>query len=123
MDARIDVFAVLGLHVGEAIVVRNAGARITEDVLRSLALAVHALGVDEVVVMQHTKCGLAGVTDEELQELTGAEVGFLTIHDHAEALGATSTSLGHGLPRAPRTRSARSTTWPPARSRARPRDR
>jgi carbonic anhydrase len=86
MDARIDVFAVLGLHVGEAIVIRNAGARITEDVLRSLALAIHALGVDEVVVMQHTKCGLTGVTDEELQELTGSEVGFLAIHDHADAL-------------------------------------
>ena len=105
MDARIDVFAVLGLHVGEAIVVRNAGARITEDVLRSLALAVHALGVDEVVVMQHTKCGLTGVTDEELQELTGAEVGFLTIHDHAErARARPRRPLGHGLPGRPPAR-------------------
>ena len=87
MDARIDVFAALGLHLGDAHVLRNAGGRVTEDVLRSLALSTHVLGVDTVVLMQHTKCGLAGVTDEELQEATGAvDVGFLPIHDHGEAL-------------------------------------
>src|SRR5436309_5954069 len=72
MDARIDVFAALGLHLGEALVIRNAGGRVTDDVLRSLALGTHVLGVETVVVMQHTKCGLTGVTDEELQEITGA---------------------------------------------------
>ena len=60
MDARIDVFAVLGLHLGEAHVIRNAGGRVTEDVLRSLALSSGVLGVDTAVVMQHTKCGLVG---------------------------------------------------------------
>jgi carbonic anhydrase len=87
MDARIDVFAVIGLHLGEAHVIRNAGGRVTEDVLRSLALSSHVLGVDTVVVMQHTKCGLAGVTNDELQRITGADVGFLPIDDHAAALG------------------------------------
>jgi carbonic anhydrase len=86
MDARIDVFAVLGLHLGEAHVIRNAGGRVTDDVLRSLALGSHVLGVDTVIVMQHTKCGLAGVTDAELQELTGADLGFFSIDDHAVAL-------------------------------------
>jgi len=86
MDARIDVFAALGLHLGEAHVLRNAGGRVTEDVLRSLALSVHVLGVDTVVVMQHTKCGLAGRTDAELQQLTGADLGFFPIPDHASAL-------------------------------------
>lgn len=86
MDARIDVFAALGLHLGEAHVLRNAGGRITEDMLRSLALSSHVLGVDTVVVMQHTKCGLAGVTDAELQERTGADLGFYPILDHGEAL-------------------------------------
>ena len=86
MDARIDVFAALGLHLGEAHVIRNAGGRVTDDVLRSLALSSHVLGVDTVVVMQHTKCGLAGVTDEELRALTGAELGFLPIGDHAAVL-------------------------------------
>src|SRR5580692_7845374 len=82
MDARIDVFAVLGLHLGEAHVLRNAGGRVTDDVLRSLALSSHVLGVETVVVMQHTKCGLAGVTDDELQTLTGADLGFFSIDDH-----------------------------------------
>jgi carbonic anhydrase len=86
MDARIDVFAALGLHLGEAHVIRNAGGRVTEDVLRSLALSTHVLGVDTVVVMQHTKCGLAGVTDDALRTLTGADLGFLPIDDHAAAL-------------------------------------
>jgi carbonic anhydrase len=86
MDARIDVFAVLGLHLGEAHVIRNAGGRVTDDVLRSLALSTHVLGVDTVVVMQHTKCGLAGVTDEGLRELTGADLGFFPIDDHVVAL-------------------------------------
>jgi carbonic anhydrase len=86
MDARIDVFAVLGLHLGEAHVIRNAGGRVTEDVLRSLALSSQVLGVDAVAVMQHTKCGLAGVTDEELRRLTGADLGFFPIDDHAAAL-------------------------------------
>jgi carbonic anhydrase len=86
MDARIDVFAVLGLHLGEAHVIRNAGGRVTEDVLRSVALSAHVLGVDTIVVMQHTKCGLTGVTDDELRRLTGADLGFLPIDDHAAAL-------------------------------------
>jgi carbonic anhydrase len=86
MDARIDVFAVLGLNLGEAHVIRNAGGRVTDDVLRSLALSTHVLGVETVAVMQHTKCGLAGVTDEELRALTGAELGFFPIDDHAAAL-------------------------------------
>jgi len=86
MDARIDVFAVLGLQLGEAHVLRNAGGRITDDMLRSLALSTHVLGVETVVVMQHTKCGLAGVTDDELRERTGADLGFFPIDDHAAAL-------------------------------------
>jgi carbonic anhydrase len=86
MDARIDVFAALGLHLGEAHVIRNAGGRVTDDVLRSLALSCHVLGVTTVVVMQHTKCGLAGVTDEELRRMTGADLGFFPIDEHAAAL-------------------------------------
>ncbi|HUP85011.1 MAG TPA: carbonic anhydrase [Acidimicrobiales bacterium] len=88
MDARIDVLAVLGLHLGESHVIRNAGGRVTDDVLRSLALSTHVLGADTVVVMQHTRCGLAGVTDEELRRRTGAELDFFPIDDHGAALRA-----------------------------------
>jgi carbonic anhydrase len=93
MDARIDVFAALGLHLGEAHVIRNAGGRVTDDVLRSLTLSSHVLGVDTVVVMQHTKCGLAGVTDQELRRRTGADFGFFPIDDHAAALREDIESL------------------------------
>ena len=86
MDARIDVFAALGLHLGESHVIRNAGGRVTDDVLRSRALSTHVLGVDTVVIMQHTKCGLAGVTDEELRERTGADIRFFSIDHHSTAL-------------------------------------
>jgi len=86
MDARIDVLAALGLHLGDAHVIRNAGGRVTNDVLRSLALSTHKLGVDTVILMQHTGCGLTGVTDDELRRLTGADMSFLTIDDHAAAL-------------------------------------
>jgi carbonic anhydrase len=93
MDARIDVFAALGLRLGDAHVIRNAGGRVTEDVLRSLALSSHVLGVETVVVMQHTQCGLAGVTEDELSRLTGADVRFLPIDDHATALEEDVTTL------------------------------
>ena len=54
--------------------------------LRSLALSSGVLGVDTAVVMQHTKCGLVGVSDAQLRELTGADLGFFPIDDHAAAL-------------------------------------
>ena len=88
MDARIDVFAALGLDLGDAHVIRNAGGRVTKDVLRSLALSSHAHGVDSVVVMQHTRCGLAGVANTELVRITGAGIDFFCIDDHVETLRA-----------------------------------
>lgn len=86
MDARVDVAAALGLRPGAAHVIRNAGGRVTDDVLRSLALSSHALGVDTVVLMQHSDCGVAGVTDEELRSRTGADLDFFSIDDHGAAL-------------------------------------
>ena len=94
MDVRIDVAAALGLRLGEAHVIRNAGGRVTDDAIRSLTLSSKALGVDTVVVMEHTKCGLAGVTDAELHEQTGATFGsFLPIADHTEAINADVEAL------------------------------
>jgi carbonic anhydrase len=86
MDNRIDVYAALGLHIGDAHVIRNAGGRVTEDVLRSLAVSSHLLGTDTVVVMQHTRCGILGVSEEQLREVTGADLGFLAFDDHVTAL-------------------------------------
>lgn len=87
MDARIDPLAILGLRVGEAHVIRNAGGRLTDDVRRSLALSTHVLGVRTVVFMQHTKCGLTNVSNAELQRRTGADLDFRVIDDHAATLG------------------------------------
>jgi carbonic anhydrase len=64
MDSRIDPLAVLGLAVGDAKVIRNAGGRVTPDALRSLALAAALLGVRRVAVMHHTRCALASTEAE-----------------------------------------------------------
>lgn len=93
MDARIDPLAIFGLTLGDAHVVRNAGARVTDDVRRSLALSSHVLGVTAVVIMQHTACGLTGTTDSELRGLTGAPVAFHAIVDHAADLVADVDAL------------------------------
>jgi carbonic anhydrase len=86
MDARIEPLSALGLRVGDAHVLRNAGGRVTEDVLRSVAFAAHILEVDTVVVVHHTGCGLVGRHDEELRDITGADVEFHPITDHAAAI-------------------------------------
>jgi carbonic anhydrase len=86
MDARIDPMAALGLEIGEAHVIRNAGGRVTDDALRSLAVSVHLLGVRAVVVMHHTGCGLIGVSEEELHRRTGASLAFHTIDNPEVAL-------------------------------------
>ena len=75
MDSRIAPLAMLGLHPGDAKILRNAGARVTDDVLRTLVLAVHLLGVDRIMVVAHTRCKMAEATDEQLQE-TLAEHGL-----------------------------------------------
>jgi carbonic anhydrase len=76
MDSRIDLFGLLGLHLGEAHVIRNAGGLVTEDVVRSLTLSQALLGTRQIIVIQHTGCGLHG-QEEELRgrvvEATGEE--------------------------------------------------
>ncbi|MGA1763657.1 MAG: carbonic anhydrase, partial [Ilumatobacteraceae bacterium] len=56
MDSRIDPLAIVGMKPGDVKILRNAGARVTEDVLRTLVLATHLLGVERVLVMPHTDC-------------------------------------------------------------------
>jgi carbonic anhydrase len=75
MDARIKVFDVFGLKHGEVHILRNAGGVATDDVLRSLAISQRKLQTREVIVMQHTSCGMMTVTEDgfkdELEEDTG----------------------------------------------------
>ncbi len=72
IDSRIDPLASLGLQPGDAKIIRNAGARVTKDALRSLVLATNLLGATRVCVMQHTDCAMVGSTDDELQARIGA---------------------------------------------------
>jgi carbonic anhydrase len=81
MDARLDLFRALGLEVGDAHLLRNAGGRATDDALRSLALSTKVLGTREIGVVHHDDCGLHGQTNEELRERTGATVDFLPFDD------------------------------------------
>ncbi|HEY6567384.1 MAG TPA: carbonic anhydrase [Actinomycetota bacterium] len=71
IDSRIVPLAMLGLQAGDAKIIRNAGARVTEDSLRSLVLAVNLLGVNRVFVVPHTDCAMVGTTDEEIRERIG----------------------------------------------------
>lgn len=66
MDSRISPLHVLGLGAGDAKILRNAGARVTDDVLRTLVLAVHLLEVTRVMVVVHTDCRMAKATDEQV---------------------------------------------------------
>ena len=68
MDARLDVYRLLGLREGDAHVIRNAGAVVTEEVIRSLAISQHELGTTEVILIGHTKCGLEGLDRDEFAE-------------------------------------------------------
>lgn len=74
MDSRIDVFAALGLRLGDAHVLRTAGARLTDDMLRSLTLSTQVLGTRTIVVLGHTRCGLhdpSGTLTERLSAAMG----------------------------------------------------
>ena len=76
MDARVDPARMLGLNPGDAHVIRNAGGVVTDDALRSLSISQHHLGTEEIVVIEHTRCGLMTFTDEafasELERSTGS---------------------------------------------------
>ena len=93
MDSRIEPLAMLGLRPGDAKILRNAGARVTDDVLRTLVLASYLLGVDRVMVVAHTKCRMAAGDEEEVHAAVGDAGGpdtrsltFLVASDQEEAL-------------------------------------
>jgi carbonic anhydrase len=92
MDSRIDPLGPLGLTPGDAKILRNAGARVTDDVLRTLVLAVYLLGVNRVLVMAHTDCGMSKVTDDDVHALAARRgvdtrsLEFRTVPDQDAAL-------------------------------------
>lgn len=93
MDSRIEPLQMLGLEKGDAKVLRNAGGRVTDDVLRTLVLASHLLGVERVMIVEHTDCGMTKVTDEQAHEVIRQRSGvdtrsleFRTIPDQSASL-------------------------------------
>src|SRR4029079_2514983 len=76
MDARINVYGVLGLEEGEAHVIRNAGGVVTDDEIRSLAISQRLLGTKEIVLIHHTDCGMLPFTDDEFKASIQAETGL-----------------------------------------------
>jgi len=92
MDSRISPLELLGMGPGDVKILRNAGARVTDDVLRTLVLAVHLLGVNRIMVMPHTDCRMTKVTDEQVHEemrtrgLDTRSLDFHTIENQRETL-------------------------------------
>ena len=93
MDSRIDPLGMLGLSKGDAKILRNAGARVTPDVLRTLVLATHLLDVRRVMIVAHTDCRMSKVTDEqvhaEIMRTAGLDtrsLDFNTISDQRATL-------------------------------------
>ncbi|KDN22130.1 beta-class carbonic anhydrase [Amycolatopsis rifamycinica] len=75
MDARINVYGVLGLHEGDAHVIRNAGGVVTEDEIRSLAISQRLLGTEEIILIHHTDCGMLTFTDDDFKKSIQEDVG------------------------------------------------
>lgn len=75
MDARIDVYRLLGLRPGEAHVLRNGGGLLTADVRRSLVISQRKLGTREIALIRHTECGLIGFDDDEFKDGLRSETG------------------------------------------------
>jgi carbonic anhydrase len=75
MDARINLFDILGLKAGDAHIIRNAGGVVSGDVIRSLTISQRFLGTEEIVLIQHTGCGMLGFTEDEFRREMEQEVG------------------------------------------------
>lgn len=83
MDSRVEPLQMLGLRPGDAKILRNAGARVTDDVLRTLVLAVHLLGVRRVLVVPHTRCRMTAESEaavhEAIREASGVDTRSLEL--------------------------------------------
>ncbi len=76
MDARLNVYAILGLGEGESHVIRNAGGVVTDDEIRSLAISQRLLGTKEIILIHHTDCGMLTFTDDEFKRGIQDETGI-----------------------------------------------
>ena len=92
MDARLDPQKVLGLAEGDGHVIRNAGGVVTDDAIRSLAISQRQLGTEEVVLIQHTGCGMLTFTDDEFKRAVLDDTGGWQITGPPEGSGANANN-------------------------------
>ena len=76
MDARLNVYGLLGLQEGESHVIRNAGGAVTDDTIRSLAISQRLLGTREIILIHHTECGMLTFTDDAFKRTIQDETGI-----------------------------------------------
>jgi carbonic anhydrase len=76
MDARLNVYGVLGLTEGDAHVIRNAGGVVTDDAIRSLAISQRLLGTEEIILIHHTGCGMLTFTDDDFRAAIEQDTGI-----------------------------------------------
>ncbi len=97
MDSRINPLSVVGMRSGDAKILRNAGARVTEDVLRTLVLATYLLGVDRILIMPHTDCAMASRSEKEIHELIDTKYNIdtrsLEFKTTTDQIGALKTDV------------------------------
>jgi len=97
MDSRINPLSVVGMRSGDAKILRNAGARVTEDVLRTLVLATYLLNVDRILVMPHTDCAMARGDEAAIHRLIdekyGVNTSSLEFKTTSDQLGALASDI------------------------------
>jgi carbonic anhydrase len=97
MDSRINPLSVVGMNSGDAKILRNAGARVTEDVLRTLVLATYLLNVDRILVMPHTDCRMAQGEESAIHKLIdekyGVNTSSLEFKTTSDQLGALASDI------------------------------
>jgi carbonic anhydrase len=76
MDARLNVYGILGLQDGEAHVIRNAGGVVTDDEIRSLTISQRLLGTQEIILIHHTHCGMLTFTDDDFKASIQKDTGI-----------------------------------------------
>ncbi|CAG7843828.1 Beta-carbonic anhydrase 1 [Pseudoclavibacter triregionum] len=98
MDSRLDIFEMLGLDLGDAHIIRNAGGVITDDMIRSLTISQRMLGTREIILVHHTNCGLSTFSEDEFDELLLRETGARA-HWKAESFKDVDASVRESIRR------------------------
>jgi carbonic anhydrase len=98
MDARLNVYGILGLNAGEAHVIRNAGGVVTDDVIRSLLISQRLLGTREIVLIHHTDCGMLTFKDDDVKAAVHSDTG-LKPPFALEAFGDLDTDIRQSIAR------------------------